>query len=58
MSINGIGTDSYMGESYEERMRKITDKNAANAFQAAYAKKWRAQRIIFQESARHTAQEK
>lgn len=39
MSINGIGTDSYMGESYEERMRKITDKNAANAFQAAYAKK-------------------
>lgn len=29
----------YMGESYQERMKKITDKNAANAFQAAYAKK-------------------
>lgn len=39
MSINGIRTDSYMGETYEERLRKITDKNAANAFQAAYAKK-------------------
>ena len=39
MSINGIGTDSYMGESYEERLRKITDKNAANAFKAAYANK-------------------
>lgn len=39
MSINGIGTDSYMGEAYEERLSKITDKNAANAFRAAYAKK-------------------
>ncbi len=39
MSINGIGTDSYMGETYEERLSKITDKNAANAFRAAYAKK-------------------
>lgn len=39
MSINGIGTDSYMGESYEERLSKITDKNAANAFKAAYANK-------------------
>lgn len=37
--INGIRTDSYMGESYEERLSKITDKNAANAFRAAYANK-------------------
>ncbi len=39
MSINGIGTGLYMGETYEERLSKITDKNAASAFQAAYAKK-------------------
>lgn len=39
MSINGIGTTSYMGESYEERLSKITDKHAAAAFQAAYEKK-------------------
>ncbi len=30
---------NYMGESYEERIRKITDKTAASAFQAAYAMK-------------------
>ena len=30
---------TYMGESYEERLSKITDKNAANAFRAAYASK-------------------
>lgn len=30
---------TYMGESYEERLKKITDKNAAAAFRAAYAKK-------------------
>lgn len=39
MSVNGIGTEYYMGESYQERLSKITDKNAANAFQAAYTKK-------------------
>ncbi len=33
----GVGT--YMGESYEERISKITDKAAASAFQSAYAKK-------------------
>ncbi len=32
-------TGLYMGESYQERLSKITDKNAAAAFQAAYAKK-------------------
>ena len=39
MGISGIGTDQYMGETYEERLSKITDQNAANAFRAAYAKK-------------------
>ena len=39
MSVNGIGTRDYLGESYEERLSKITDKNAANAFRAAYASK-------------------
>lgn len=38
-SAIGIEAGQYMGESYQERMEKITDKNAANAFQAAYAKK-------------------
>ena len=33
------GGGSYMGESYEERISKITDKTAASAFQTAYAKK-------------------
>lgn len=33
------GTGLYMGETYQERLSKITDKNAAAAFQAAYAKK-------------------
>lgn len=36
---NKNGTGQYMGESYEERLSKITDKNSAAAFQAAYAKK-------------------
>lgn len=40
---NGTGnvsyTGSYMGESYEERLRKITDKDAAAAFREAYVKK-------------------
>ncbi len=31
--------DYYMGESYEERLSKITDPNAANAFREAYALK-------------------
>ena len=39
MGINGIVTIEYMGESYQERLNKITDKNAANAFQEAYARK-------------------
>lgn len=39
MGLNGIGSDQYMGETYEERLSKITDKNAANAFREAYAKK-------------------
>lgn len=39
MSVNGIGTDRYMGETYQERLGKITDPHAASAFQAAYAKK-------------------
>lgn len=34
-----IGMEQYMGKSYQERLSKITDKNAANAFRAAYAKK-------------------
>jgi len=34
-----IGMEQYMGKSYQERLSKITDKNAANAFQVAYAKK-------------------
>lgn len=37
--VAGMGNGRYMGESYEERLSKITDKNAASAFQAAYAKK-------------------
>ena len=39
MSVNGIGTDKYMGETYQERLGKITDPHAKSAFQAAYAKK-------------------
>lgn len=39
MSVNGIGTELYMGETYQERLAKITDPHAASAFQAAYAKK-------------------
>lgn len=34
-----IGMEKYMGETYQERLGKITDKNAAAAFQVAYAKK-------------------
>ena len=33
------GANHYMGESYEERISKITDKTAASAFQTAYVKK-------------------
>lgn len=39
IGINGNGTQQYMGESYEERLKKITDRSAAIAFQEAYAKK-------------------
>lgn len=35
----GIEAVNYMGESYQERLSKITDKNAASAFQKAYAMK-------------------
>ena len=38
-NLSGTGTGLYMGESYEERLSKITDKRAAAASQAAYAKK-------------------
>lgn len=37
MMTTGVG--NYMGESYEERISKITDKTATSAFQTAYAKK-------------------
>lgn len=37
--INRMQTGLFMGETYEERLSKITDKTAAAAFQAAYAKK-------------------
>ena len=37
--IRTIAVGNYMGESYEERISKITDKTAASAFQTAYAKK-------------------
>jgi hypothetical protein len=33
------GANHHMGESYEERISKITDQTAASAFQTAYAKK-------------------
>mgnify|MGYP007121846674 CR=1 FL=1 len=39
MGVNGIGAGLYMGETWEERLSKITDQNAANAFKEAYAKK-------------------
>lgn len=39
MSADGAGTKLYMGETYQERLSKITDKNAAAAFQKAYAMK-------------------
>lgn len=42
MSITGMTGkvgELYMGESYQERLEKITDKTAASAFQQAYAKK-------------------
>lgn len=35
----GTESGSYMGESFMERLSKITDKNAANAFRQAYAMK-------------------
>lgn len=34
-----IRNGDYMGESYQERLNKITDKTAASAFKEAYAKK-------------------
>ena len=37
--IRTIAVGNYMGESYEERISKITDKTVASAFQTAYAKK-------------------
>lgn len=39
MTVGGIKEGYFMGETYAERLSKITDKNAASAFQAAYAKK-------------------
>ncbi len=39
MGINGIGTDVYTGETYQEHPGRITDWNAANAFKEAYARK-------------------
>lgn len=39
VKANGVGTGLYMGETYQERLSKITDKNAAAAFQQAYAMK-------------------
>ena len=39
MGISKRETGQYMGESYQERLNKITDKTAASAFQIAYAKK-------------------
>ncbi len=39
MATDGIRTENYMGKSYQERLGAITDKNAANAFRQAYAKK-------------------
>ena len=36
---NKSKTGLFMGETYEERLSKITDRNAANAFQVAYRKK-------------------
>lgn len=39
MAVNGVETQYYMGKPYQERLDAITDKNAANAFRAAYAKK-------------------
>ena len=39
MGVNEIGTERYMGETYQERLNKITDPHAANAFKAAYASK-------------------
>lgn len=36
---NGIQSGFYMGQSYQEHLSKITDKNAASAYQRAYALK-------------------
>ncbi|MCM1273683.1 MAG: DUF6033 family protein [Clostridium sp.] len=38
-SGNRIEAGQYMGESYQERIGKITDKTAANAFKTAYENK-------------------
>lgn len=39
MTVGGIKEGYFMGETYEERLSKITDQNAASAFRTAYAKK-------------------
>lgn len=39
MSLKGIGSELFMGETYQERLKGIADQHAANAFQEAYAKK-------------------
>lgn len=38
-TLEGTKTGLFMGETYEERLNKIGDKNSANAFRDAYAKK-------------------
>ena len=37
--VNGVQSGFYMGQSYQEHLSKITDKNAASAYQQAYAMK-------------------
>lgn len=37
--VNGVQSGFYMGQSYQEHLSKITDKNAASAYQRAYAMK-------------------
>lgn len=39
MDLGVTGKQYYMGETYEERISKITDKTAASAFKSAYAMK-------------------
>lgn len=47
MDIYGIETGYYMGESYQERLNKITDRTAVSAFQEAYAKKMAGVAVFF-----------